>query len=64
MQLSKVHPGWRMPATVTALIAVLMGYFWVHKPLDLALIATLGGSILDLFTASIILVIAAGLMSI
>ena len=53
--------GWRVIAAVVGLMAVLIAYFWVHKPLDPALLGSLGGAFMDVFAAAVIVVVAGGL---
>ncbi|MBZ0287290.1 MAG: hypothetical protein K8I30_06730, partial [Anaerolineae bacterium] len=53
--------GWRVMAALAGLVAVLIAYFWVHKPLDPALIGSLGGAALDILAASLVVVAAGGL---
>ncbi len=53
--------GWRLFAALVGMVAVLLGYFWAHKPLDPALIFTLGGAVLDGFTAVVVVSLAGGL---
>jgi len=53
--------GWRVFAALIGLVAVLIAYFWVHKPLDPALLASLGGAMLDGLTAALIGITAGGL---
>ena len=43
-----------------ALLALLIAYYWVHKPLDLALAGAIGGMALDLASAALIVGVAGG----
>ena len=43
------------------LFALLIGYYWVHKPFDVAVFLLLGGALLDVATAAILFVIAGGI---
>jgi hypothetical protein len=61
MSLVENRPGWRIGVVLIALIVLLIGYFWVHKPLDLSLLFNLGGAALDVLTISLIASIAGGL---
>ncbi len=45
---------------LVALIALLVGYYWVHKPLSFGLVQTLGGALLDLLTAAALAAVAGG----
>ncbi len=51
---------WRIFAALIGLIAVLVGYYWVHKPLDPALIFSLGGAALDGLPAALLALVAGG----
>ena len=53
--------GWRVTAALVGLVAVLIAYFWVHKPLDPALLGSLGGAALDIFAAALMVIVAGGL---
>jgi len=44
-----------------ALSALLVGYYWVHKPFDLLVFETVGGALLDLLTAAALFGIAGGI---
>lgn len=59
--MEKQAVGWRILVTFLGLVAALIAYFWAHKPLDPALIASLGGAFLDLFTVTLIVSLAGGL---
>ncbi|MBZ0285099.1 MAG: hypothetical protein K8L97_30465 [Anaerolineae bacterium] len=59
--MEKQTVGWQMLVTFFGLVVALIAYFWAHKPLDPALIASLGGAFLDLFTISLIVSLAGGL---
>jgi hypothetical protein len=48
-------------AVLAGLTVVLMGYYWVHKPLDLALAAALGGAALDIGAVALVVIAAGGL---
>ena len=43
------------------LFALLIGYYWVHKPFDIAVALLLGGALLDVVTVAILFVIAGGI---
>ncbi len=43
------------------LFALLIGYYWVHKPFDIAVFLLLGGALLDMATVAILFVIAGGI---
>ncbi len=43
------------------LFALLIGYYWVHKPFDVAVFLLLGGALLDVATAASLFVIAGGI---
>ncbi len=54
---------WRAVVVLIGLLALLLGYYWVHKPTgspsgDAALALTLGGSLLDLLTVGALFVVA------
>src|SRR5262245_46176270 len=53
--------GWRVLAALLGLVAILLGYFCVHKPLYPALLLTLGGGLLDVLSAILIISIGGGL---
>lgn len=59
--MQKQGTGWRILAALIGLVVALIAYFWAHKPLDPALLASLGGALLDLFTVSFIVVLAGAL---
>ena len=44
-----------------ALLALLIGYYWVHKPFDLLVFRSVGGALLDLLTVGALFVIAGGI---
>ncbi|MBI1256587.1 MAG: hypothetical protein GC204_03875 [Chloroflexi bacterium] len=44
-----------------ALFALLIGYYWVHKPFDLLVFKSVGGALLDLLTVGALFGIAGGL---
>ena len=44
-----------------ALFALLIGYYWVHKPFDYTVFARVGGALLDLLTVAALFVIAGGI---
>ncbi len=44
-----------------ALFALMVGYFWVHKPFDAGVVARLGGALIDALTAAALLVIGGGI---
>src|SRR3954469_23835867 len=46
---------------LVALTVLFVGYYWVHKPLSLGLVQTLGGALLDLLTVGAIAIVAGGL---
>lgn len=52
---------WRSVTTLILIIAILTGYFRIHALPDAALISTLGGALLDILTAVVIVGIAGGL---
>lgn len=52
---------WRVFAVLIGLLALLVGYYIHHKPIDLSLLLTFGGALLDLATLGLIAVIAGGL---
>ncbi|MCA0452406.1 MAG: hypothetical protein LCI00_00315 [Chloroflexi bacterium] len=60
MAVIKNRPGWRILAALIFLIGVVIGYFWVHKPLDFALIAGAGGALLDMVSTGLVISVAAG----
>lgn len=43
------------------LVALLIAYFWVHKPFDLPIVTRVGGALLDVGTAAVLFVLAGGL---
>ncbi len=56
---------WRAVVVLIGLLALLLGYYWVHKPTgspsgDAALALALGGSLLDLLTVGALFVAAGG----
>jgi hypothetical protein len=52
MQSNKVQPGVlvRIVLVLLALLALLIAYYWTHKPFDLPTFAVLGGALLDILT--------------
>lgn len=44
-----------------ALFALLIGYYWVHKPFDFTVFARVGGALLDLSTVAALFAIAGGI---
>src|SRR5215467_951947 len=44
-----------------ALFALLIGYYWVHKPFDLLVFKSVGGALLDVLTAAALFGIAGGI---
>jgi hypothetical protein len=51
---------WRIPLILISLIALLIGYYWVHKPFDLPLAQTLFGLAQDVLTTALIAGVAGG----
>ncbi|NWG16097.1 MAG: hypothetical protein HXY41_05620, partial [Chloroflexi bacterium] len=51
----------RIAAVLVGLVAVLVGYYWVHKPLDAALAGSLGGAALDAGAVGLLVMVAGGL---
>ena len=52
--------GWRGIIALIVLVAILIAYYWAHKPLDPTLIASLGGGMLDVFTIGLLGVVSGG----
>ena len=50
-----------MIGVLVGALALLVAYYWVHKPLDPALLLALGGALLDLLTAAALFAVAGGL---
>ncbi|MFN8563465.1 MAG: hypothetical protein U0703_18030 [Anaerolineae bacterium] len=44
-----------------ALFALLIAYYWVHKPFDAAVFARVGGALLDLLTVAALIVMVGGI---
>ncbi|MFN8565904.1 MAG: hypothetical protein U0703_30660, partial [Anaerolineae bacterium] len=44
-----------------ALFALLIAYYWVHKPFDAAVFARVGGALLDLLTVAVLFGIVGGI---
>jgi hypothetical protein len=47
--------------TLLALLALLLGYYWVHKPFDLPLLVTAGGAVYDVLIVLLIGAVGGGL---
>jgi hypothetical protein len=60
-RLGRRGAGWRSILALVGMVTLLVAYYWVHKPLDPALIGWLGGAALDVLTAVVIAVVAGGL---
>jgi hypothetical protein len=54
---------WRLILILAGLTALLIAYYWIHKPINLSLIQSLGGAFIDLITVGVIAVIAGGIGS-
>ncbi|MBI5670309.1 MAG: glycosyltransferase family 39 protein [Chloroflexi bacterium] len=52
---------WRATVVLSGLLALLVGYYWVHKPLHLGLLLALGGAALDALTVFLIVLVGGGL---
>lgn len=46
----------RATLALAGTLAVLVGYFWVHKPIDIFFVLTFGGVLIDALTAGILIV--------
>ncbi len=53
--------GWRLPVILIALIALLVGYYWLHKPIAPEMLIHLLGAALDGVTVSLLFAIGGGL---
>lgn len=51
----------RTLAALAALLTLLIGYYWVHKPAGFAMVFTLGGALLDLLATGALLAAGGGL---
>lgn len=51
----------RVIGVVLGLLALLIAYYWVHKPGGLNLLVSLGGAALDVLTAALLVTLAGGL---
>src|SRR5215213_2240497 len=60
---TKPAPGliWRVIVVFVGMVALLLAYYWVHKPIDAGLALVLGGSLLDLLTVGALFAIAGGI---
>lgn len=52
---------WRVILVLAGLLALMIGYYVYHKPIDLGLLITFGGAALDLITLALIAAVAGGL---
>ncbi len=52
---------WRVALVLVGLLALMVGYYVFHKPIDLGLLFTFGGVVLDLATLGLVAVVAGGL---
>ncbi len=52
---------WRLILILAGLTALLIAYYWIHKPINLPLIQSLGGAFIDLIPVGAIAVIAGGI---
>jgi Dolichyl-phosphate-mannose-protein mannosyltransferase len=52
---------WRVLVVLIGLLALMIGYYIFHKPIDLGLLFTFGGAALDLATVGLVAAIAGGL---
>ncbi len=51
---------WRAAVVLLGVLALLVGYYWVHKPIDAALALRFGGALLDAATVGALFVVAGG----
>lgn len=51
---------WRLAAIFVGLLALLVGYYWVQKPITPRLALSLGGALLDIATVALLFVAAGG----
>src|SRR5512134_1632975 len=58
--LMDTRGAWRGITAAALLAAVLLAYYWPHKPLDARVITALGGAALDLLAVSLIVAVAGG----
>jgi hypothetical protein len=52
---------WRIIGVLVGLLALMVGYYVYHKPIDLGLIFTFGGAALDIATLGLVAVVAGGI---
>ncbi|MCC6616001.1 MAG: glycosyltransferase family 39 protein [Anaerolineae bacterium] len=53
--------GWRLPVILIALVGLLVGYYWLHKPIAPQLMLNLLGALLDVVTVSALFAVGGGL---
>ncbi|MCA9907714.1 MAG: glycosyltransferase family 39 protein, partial [Anaerolineae bacterium] len=53
--------GWRLPVILIALMALLVGYYWLHKPIAPEMMLNLLGALLDVVTVGVLFASGGGL---